>query len=308
MTDRTPGHDETPAPGAAPGGVTPGDGAPAADDSAARAEAPQETDVRRRTATVRGIELGRARPEIIVPLVGAYEDELLAQAEEAVGTRARIMEWRLDRFRPDLEDVEEHREAVIAALPALRAQLGPDRGLLATFRTTAEGGTRPLADLDLGILLEALVTGRRAGTQSAVDLVDIETARDPRTVQRVVSAAHRHGTVVIGSSHDMEGTPPEEELVEILRAQRRLGADVPKIAVTPHSPRDVLTVLSASLTVAEDLSGPHIAISMGPLGASSRVAAETFGSAATFATVGAGSAPGQLRAQDVAEMLELLRP
>src|SRR5699024_8455859 len=174
-----------------------------------------------------------------------------------------VMEWRLDRFRPDLEDVEEHREAVIAALPALRAQLGPDRGLLATFRTTAEGGTRPLADLDLGILLEALVTGRRAGTQSAVDLVDIETARDPRTVQRVVSAAHRHGTVVIGSFHDMEGTPPEEELVEILRAQRRLGADVPKIAVTPHSPRDVLTVLSASLTVAEDLSGPHIAISMG---------------------------------------------
>src|SRR5699024_11837562 len=129
--------------------------------------------------------LGRARPEIIGPLVGAYEDELLAQAEEAVGTRARIMEWRLDRFRPDLELMEEHREAVIAALPALRAQLGPDRGLLATFRTTAEGGTRPLADLDLGILLEALVTCRRAGTQSAVYLVDIEIARDPRTVQLV---------------------------------------------------------------------------------------------------------------------------
>ena len=47
---------------------------------------------------------------------------------------------------------------------------------------------------------------------------------------------------------------------------------------------------------------------MGPLGASSRVAAETFGSAATFATVGAGSAPGQLAAEDVSRMLELLRP
>ena len=277
-------------------------------DAAGLDTAGPRADVRRRTATVRGIELGRARPEIIVPLVGAYEDELLAQAEAAVGTRARIMEWRLDRFRPDLEDTGEHREAVLAALPALRAQLGPDRALLVTFRTETEGGGRPIADRDLGILLDALISGRRAGTQSVVDLVDIETARDPRTVERVISAAHRHGTVVVGSHHDVEGTPPEAELVEILRVQRRLGADVPKIAVTPRSARDVLTLLSASLTVAEDLSGPHIAISMGTLGASTRVAAETFGSAATFATAGEGSAPGQLRAEDVAGMLELLRP
>ena len=75
----------------------------------------RETDVRRRTATVRGIELGRARPEILVPLVGSDLDELLAQAQKAVATRARIMEWRLDCFRPDLEDALDHREAVLAA-------------------------------------------------------------------------------------------------------------------------------------------------------------------------------------------------
>lgn len=267
-----------------------------------------ETDVRRRTATVRGIELGRARPEIIVPLVGSDQDELLVQAEKAVATRARIMEWRLDRFRPDLEDPLDHRDAVLGALPALRAALGPDRALLVTFRTAHEGGSRPILDRDLGLLLESLLGGRRAGTQSGVDLVDIETARDPGMVQRVISSAHRHGTVVIGSFHDMESTPSEEMLIETLREQRRLGVDVPKIAVTPQTPRDVLTLLSASLTVADELSGPHIAISMGTLGASSRVAAETFGSAATFATVGEGSAPGQLAAEDVAEMLELLRP
>src|SRR5699024_3884219 len=93
---------------------------------------------------------------------------------------------------------------------------------------------------------------------------------------------------------------PPERARERWAPHRRLGADVPKIAVTPRSARDVLTLLSASLTVAEDLSGPHIAISMGTLGASTRVAAETFGSAATFATAGEGSAPGQLRAEDVA--------
>lgn len=298
--------------------------APATDETLATSEPPQEqepqeapeavepgrfqADPRRRTATVRGVELGRGRPEIIVPLVGADEEELLAQATAAAGTRARIMEWRMDRFRPDLEDEADHREAVLAALPALRGTLGPDRALLVTFRTAAEGGTRPIADRDLALLLEALLGGRRAGTQTAVDLVDIETSRDPAVVARVIAAAHRHGTVVVGSYHDMEGTPSAEELVEILRGQRRLGADVPKVAVMPRTPRDVLALLEASLTIAEDLSGPFLAISMGALGASSRVSAEVFGSAATFASVGAGSAPGQLGAEDVAGMLELLRP
>lgn len=267
-----------------------------------------QADPRRRTATVRGVELGRGRPEIIVPLVGGDREELLSQAEAATATRARIMEWRLDRFRPDLEDEADHREAVLAALPALRGALGPDRALLVTFRTAAEGGTRPIADRDLAILLESLLGGRRAGTQASVDLVDIETSRDPAVVSRVISAAHRHGTVVVGSYHDMEDTPQAEELVEILRAQRRLGVDVPKVAVMPRTPRDVLALLEASQTIAEDLSGPFIAISMGALGASSRVSAEVFGSAATFASVGAGSAPGQLGAEDVAGMLELLRP
>jgi len=309
MTDQTPTpHDSAAPDDAAPEGVPASSELPVPAETVSRAVSAPEVNVRRRTATVRGIELGRARPEIIVPLVEPYEDELHAQATAAADTGARIMEWRLDRFRPDLTDPVDHRDAVLSALPSVRAALGPDRALLATFRTAAEGGSRPIADHDLGILLESLITGRRAGTQSAVDLVDIETARDEATVARVIAAAHRHGTVVVGSFHDMDGTPEEAEMVEILRAQRRLGVDVPKIAVTPRTARDVLRLLSASLTVAEDLSGPHIAISMGPLGASSRVAAETFASAATFASVGAGSAPGQLQAQDVARMLELLRP
>jgi len=260
------------------------------------------------TATARGIELGRARPEIIVPLVGDDREAVIAQTHAAVATPARIIEWRLDRFRPDLEDPAAHRSAALAMLPTLRAELGPDRALLATLRTTEEGGAREITDEDLAQLLEALVTPHRAGVQASVDLVDIETSRRPETVERVVDTARRSGVAVIGSSHDLEGTPPEEELVERLRQQRRLGADVPKVAVTPREPRDVLALLSASLTVTADGTGPHIAISMGTLGAVSRVAAEVFGSAATFASVGEASAAGQMEAPDVHRMIELLRP
>ncbi|MGO2608193.1 MAG: type I 3-dehydroquinate dehydratase, partial [Brachybacterium tyrofermentans] len=211
MTDSTP-TSSTPAPG------TPTD--PIAPESAG-------TTV---TATVRGIELGRARPEIIVPLVGDDHDAVLAQADAALKTPARIIEWRIDRFRPDLEDSEDHRDVVLATLPALRAKLGPDKALLATVRTDAEGGSRRIRDLDLAVLLEALMGSRRAGTQSQVDMIDIETSRSPEIVARVITTAHRNGVVVIGSFHDLEGTPDEAEIAELLRSQRRLGADVPKIA------------------------------------------------------------------------------
>lgn len=260
------------------------------------------------TITVRGIELGRARPEIIVPLVGDDHEAVLEQAQRACETPSRVVEWRLDHFRPDHTDPAAHRAAVLETLPALRGALGPDRALLATLRTTAEGGQREISDRNLLLLLEELMTPRRAGVQALVDLVDIEASRAPQTVAQVVETADRSGVKVIVSHHDFESTPSEEELVAILRSQRRAGADLPKIAVTPQGPRDVLTLLSASLTVAEDNAGPHIALSMGPLGAVTRVAGETFASAATFATAGRASAPGQLAATDVAEVIEMLRP
>src|SRR5690625_6754684 len=69
------------------------------------------------------------------------------------------------------------------------------------------------------------MTPRRAGVQALVDLVDIEASRDPQTVAQVVEIADRSGVKVIVSHHDFESTPSEEELVAILRSQRRAGAE-----------------------------------------------------------------------------------
>ena len=85
------------------------------------------------------------------------------------------------------------------------------------------------------------------------------------------------------------------------------GADAVKLAVVPHDPHDVARLLGVTARASEELDVPVVTMSMGGLGAVSRVSGAVFGSALTFATAGgAPSAPGQLPVERVRAALELL--
>ena len=87
----------------------------------------------------------------------------------------------------------------------------------------------------------------------------------------------------------------------------QLGADICKIAVMPHSAGDVLILLSATEERFRVSCVPLITMSMGRLGAVSRVCGELVGSCLTFGTLEQASAPGQLPADKLVGMLEMLR-
>ena len=97
-------------------------------------------------------------------------------------------------------------------------------------------------------------------------------------------------------------------MVARLTAMQQAGADLPKLAVMPRSPSDVLDLLAATAEMAEHHpETPVITMSMGALGAVSRLCGEAFGSAMTFAKPGQASAPGQVALDVVNEVLESLR-
>lgn len=126
--------------------------------------------------------------------------------------------------------------------------------------------------------------------------------------RELIEELHRAGVKVIGSNHDFNKTPNQDEMIKRLKEIRELGADIPKIAVMPNSPGDVLTLLSATLKVAESgMDCPIITMSMGKDGMVSRISGGTFGSALTFGTVGKASAPGQIPVKELREMLEILK-
>lgn len=118
---------------------------------------------------------------------------------------------------------------------------------------------------------------------------------------------HACGVKVVASNHDFERTPDKDEIVSRLCIMQELGADLPKIAVMPADKKDVLTLLAATEEMAtEHADRPIITMSMAGTGVISRLCREAFVSALTFGAAAKASAPGQMDACDLNQILRLL--
>ena len=127
------------------------------------------------------------------------------------------------------------------------------------------------------------------------------------TIREAVQALQQH-VQVIGSYHDFQGTPQEMQITKRLLAMHDNGADIPKMAVMPQRKEDVLTLMCATLQAKRQIPDtPVIAMSMGALGAVSRVAGANFGSAVTFGCYGETSAPGQIPLEELRVALKRLQ-
>ncbi len=127
------------------------------------------------------------------------------------------------------------------------------------------------------------------------DAVDIELGAS--ICQDVVRAARTNSKIVIISEHDFDKTPSEGELDIIFKKSIEKGADVVKIAVTPNSPVDAAKLMCFCLKSSKQ--HPVACISMGEVGAFTRVYGHLFGSSITYGFISEPIAPGQL---DVREL------
>ena len=244
---------------------------------------------------VHDVVIGEGIPKIIVPIVGHTESALLEQAALIKDSPADAVEWRADWFEGLAEETH-----LLHVLYALRTAIG-NLPLLFTIRTKSEGG-------QFEGQMEAYRNSNLAAAKSGLaDLIDVEFGRGGDTLVHHIRELRASNVKVVVSSHTFTHTPPQEELLHRLRAMQQAGADIVKIAVMPNTPRDVIALLSASEEFTQNHAGtPVISISMGALGAISRIAGMVSGTAMTFGTVGAASAPGQLPAKTLAELLQAL--
>ncbi|MCD8347957.1 MAG: type I 3-dehydroquinate dehydratase [Lachnospiraceae bacterium] len=245
--------------------------------------------------TVRNLTLGDGSPKICVPITARNPEELREQLVKVREVPCDMAELRADYY--DGDPIEE--------LAALRGQM-PDMPILFTFRTKEEGGEREIS------LEEYASLNRRAAgdatTAAAADFIDLEYNRGEGFLRELCRELQEKDVKVIASFHDFNQTPDPDTLVRLLCRMQELGADVTKAAVMPCNERDVLKLLQAAVEMKEKYADrPYIVMSMGRLGGVSRLAGTLTGSAVTFAAAAASSAPGQMDADLVAQVLSVLK-
>lgn len=238
----------------------------------------------------------RAAPALLVPVTHSSPQQALAFIREAASKPfIDFFELRIDCLE-DALDIETVSHFVQQAQIAMG-----NKEAIVTFRTAEEGGNTDISASDYVALYKRLLA------VITPCYIDVEANRGSAVVKEVMAAARAHQAGVIISRHDFTRTPDRETLIEQLEQLHEYSADVVKLAVMPHTNDDVLALLGATSAFKQRYpEQPLITMSMGPLGLLSRLAGKQFGSDATFGKLGSASAPGQIDAETLHELLAQL--
>lgn len=232
-------------------------------------------------------------PKICIPLTGKNITSILDEINDLNQVDHDLAELRIDFY----EDVDDFSKVVDLLKKIREIYFKP---LLFTFRTKKEGGVHDMSEENYFELIHM------ATDSGLIDMVDIELFSHEESLRKAVAFAHEKHIKVVMSNHDFHKTPDKDEIIKRLVKMQENGADISKIAVMPTCDDDVLELLSATMEVKNKYGFPCITMSMGRLGAITRLSGELFGSCMTFAVVKNTSAPGQISAAKVKDVLDLL--
>lgn len=222
------------------------------------------------------------KPKICVPLTGRTRQEINDQLDIIVDKNPDIIELRAD-FLDNIDNVEYVLSIVDSIIDIIEVPL------LFTIRSEREGGeTIPLTEEEKVFLLKEVCESTN------ITYIDYEVENDKSYVIEVKEAAEQNNKQLILSYHNFESTPPNHELLKRFLLMEMFGANIAKVAVMPENRQDVFRLLQLTKEVDDIISIPLITMSMGELGAYSRLMGWVYGSILTFAVGVESSAPGQI--------------
>ncbi len=134
------------------------------------------------------------------------------------------------------------------------------------------------------------------------DIVDIEL--ETKNLEEAIHLIKKKSRCLL-SFHELEETPPLNEMSEIVQKQLEAGADICKVITTARRFEDNLTVLQL---IAEFPKTRIVSFAMGPLGLASRILCPLIGGDFTYASIEEGreSAPGQIALRQLRKMYEMI--
>ena len=197
-------------------------------------------------------------------------------------------------IEPFVELFEVRIDLIGEGWPELAKQL--KQPWIACTRSTEEGG-KWTRDETGGI--EELIKA----TELGADIVDIELRT--RDLAKAIPLIKKRAKCLV-SFHEIEKTPPLNELKAIVQKELEAGADICKVITTAQSFEDNLITLQL---IAAFPKIRIVSFAMGPLGLTSRVLCPLVGGEFTYASIGEGleSAPGQITVRHLRRIYEMVK-
>ena len=186
----------------------------------------------------------------------------------------------------------------------LRRRLFPEQQVIATVRSSHEGGRFQVGPHAEPERVENMLQLLQAAAAGGCEYVDVETWMAPGVLGCALSALRIRGARVLASRHITTHTPDTSTLTAVCDELEALGTDVVKVVVMATHPRDVTTLQVASEGSRRRLAAAGrgmIALAMGDAGRASRVW-NTVLTPVTHAAMPSAAAPGQLTAAQVNEL------
>lgn len=239
---------------------------------------------------IKNVEIGKGKPKIVIPIMGKTYQDLEAELIFLKDQVFDIIEWRVD-FLENLEiknikNILCKIEDVFGHIP-----------LIFTIRSFEEGGNKEIGEEQyLKIIDNVLDFGK-------IDIIDFELSKMEK-LKRAIEKARKSNIKIIASTHNFKFTPPKSTILEIFEKGSKFGADIQKVAFMPINFNDVISVMDATYNSVMEKSLIVVGISMGQLGIISRISGEYSKSALTFAKGKYESAPGQLDAKLVKQIID----
>ncbi|MFC2071896.1 type I 3-dehydroquinate dehydratase [Chloroflexota bacterium] len=167
---------------------------------------------------------------------------------------------------------------------------------IATNRTTNEGGK-------WGGIEARRIEGLLQAIELGADMVDVEFKT--KNLENIVPLVKKRVKCIL-SYHNLEKTPPLDEMKRMVQRQVKAGADICKVVTTAQEFEDNLAVLQL---ISEFPENKIIAFAMGQVGQISRILGPLVGSDFTYASIEKGkeSAPGQMTVNDLLKIYEMVK-
>lgn len=238
--------------------------------------------------------IGEGKPLVCVSVLDTNKEEIVSEVKRLIEKNTEMIEWRVDAFE-GVESPNAVREVLNELAPLVKETI-----LVFTFRSKEQGGMCSLDSKKVYDLHQV------AAESKVVDFIDVEYFYTEDADVEVYDL-QKMGAKVITSHHDFHETPSADVLFMLLEQMKHSHADIIKMAMMPQCTEDVLRLLTETNRFHKRYPNqPLITMSMGKLGAVSRVSGETFGSCVTFGAGKNASAPGQIDMEKLEEILEVL--